>query len=122
MILTYFIAVSLYFLLYVFHWPFWGRCVVHRALRPGAPITQSCTGLVGGAPLLPGITVGVVCLYTVSFGDYSRLYDDDLLYPVAIGQRVPNFVESAVCVDLPMIFLPRSTTMHRRPLLPMLIC
>ena len=77
----------------------------------------SSSPLVGGAPLLPGIKVGAVWSYPVSFGDYSRLYDDDRLYPLAIGKRVPEVVEFAVCAYLPLhLIVPFVPSSMRVPL------
>ena len=82
----------------------------------------SSSPLVGGAPLLPGITVGAVRSYPVSFGDYSRLYDDDRLYPLAIGQHIPDVVESAVCAYIPLhlivLFVPSSMCVPLSACLP----
>ena len=80
------------------------RRVVHPALSTGGVVVPRGTPsrLLGGAPLLPGITVRELSAYPIQFGDYTSLYDDDCLFPLSLGCRRPDAVESAVCVLVPL--------------------
>ena len=80
------------------------RLVVHRTRHPCVCIhpSPSRTRISGGAPLFRGISVGDIRDLPVSFGDFTRLYDDDRLTCRSIGVNLPTPIDRQVCVRLPL--------------------
>ena len=80
------------------------RRAVHPPPRQGVKSSSRRTPLclVGGAPLFPGICIGVVRQYPVFAGDLARLYDDDCLTCKFVEVNLHAFVEGEVCIRLPL--------------------